>query len=350
MYSIVIVVLSLSMMFLLVFRNIRYRRMTGMRNRAVPFVLLSCSVLTVTGLVSGTITPIRLAAELWMTLFVLFTFTWQHVDFRYPFRLCIVCTIFQSLLVIHNLCVSFGFAEPFTDSIYEWLPVAECVASILIYLSAVWYGMRDIHTVMKSGTVWKNIEMAVSSVYMAFLLGFLACLTYVPPVVVIVMEAGMMVALCVRVAYDVQFVLMGRYETTIMESLKISQVEIANGVRPDTYKDLYDRVVGYFEEERPFLNSRLTINDVVKVVYSNKLYISRAISQYTGRNFCQFVNYYRVMYSVECFRKNPDLKVAALSEMSGFNSPVTFNLAFHLFMHENPSEWFRKERSRIKKR
>jgi AraC-like DNA-binding protein len=160
----------------------------------------------------------------------------------------------------------------------------------------------------------------------------------------------MMIALCARITYDVQFVLRSGYETAIIESLKISQIEMNNGVRPDTYKDLYDRVVEYFEKDKPFLNSRLTINDVVKFVYSNKLYISRAISQYTGRNFCQFVNYYRVMYSVDCFRKNPDLKVAELSEMCGFNSPVTFNLAFHLFMHENPSEWFRKERSRIRKR
>ena len=99
-----------------------------------------------------------------------------------------------------------------------------------------------------------------------------------------------------------------------------------------------------------YLNSSLTINDVVKVVFTNKLYISRAISQFTGRNFCQFVNYYRVTYSVRTFRDNPALKVAELALMSGFNSVVSFSMAFRLYMGESPSDWCRKERSRLIRR
>ena len=113
------------------------------------------------------------------------------------------------------------------------------------------------------------------------------------------------------------------------------------------FKDIYDRVLEYFETEKPFLNGDLTINDIVAVVYTNKLYISRAISQSTGRNFCQFVNYHRVMYSVECFRKNPELKIAELWPMCGFNTIVSFNMAFRLFMGENPSDWCRKEKIKL---
>ena len=128
--------------------------------------------------------------------------------------------------------------------------------------------------------------------------------------------------------------------------MKISYVEFSNdGSKDDEqYKDIYERVVAYFEESKPFLNGDLTINDVVKVVFTNKLYISRAISQYTGRNFCQFVNYYRVTYSVQLFRNNPDLKIVELANASGFNSVVSFNMAFRLYMNENPSDWCRKER------
>ena len=103
-----------------------------------------------------------------------------------------------------------------------------------------------------------------------------------------------------------------------------------------------------FENDRMYLNSELTINDVVKIVYTNKLYISRAISQFTGRNFCQFVNYYRVIHSIRLFRENPDLKVAELANQSGFNSSVTFAMAFRLYMSESPSDWCRKERYKIK--
>ena len=118
----------------------------------------------------------------------------------------------------------------------------------------------------------------------------------------------------------------------------------------DVYKDLYERIMAYFETEKPYLDGELTITDVVKALYSNKLYISRAISQFTGRNFCQFVNYHRVMHSVECFRNNPDLKVNELGSMSGFNTIVSFNMAFRLFMGENPSDWCRREKSKLVKK
>ena len=117
----------------------------------------------------------------------------------------------------------------------------------------------------------------------------------------------------------------------------------------EQYKDLYERIIRYFETEKPYLDGNLTINNVVKVVYSNKVYISKAICHYTGRNFRQFVNYHRVMYSMDVFRANPELKVSELSEMCGFNTMVSFTMAFRLFMNETPSEWCRKERAKILK-
>jgi len=133
--------------------------------------------------------------------------------------------------------------------------------------------------------------------------------------------------------------------------MKISRLEVPNdSSRKDAvYKDVYDRIVAYFESEKPYLNSELTINDVVSVVYSNKVYISRAISQYTGRNFCQFVNYYRIMFAVETFRQNDELRISDLANLCGFNSVVSFNMAFRLFMKENPSDWCRREKRKEKK-
>jgi transcriptional regulator GlxA family with amidase domain len=49
---------------------------------------------------------------------------------------------------------------------------------------------------------------------------------------------------------------------------------------------------------------------------------------------------------MQCFRENPDLKIYELATMSGFNSIVSYNMAFRLFMGENPSEWCRKEKTR----
>jgi AraC-like DNA-binding protein len=51
---------------------------------------------------------------------------------------------------------------------------------------------------------------------------------------------------------------------------------------------------------------------------------------------------------MEMFRRNPNLKIAELWPMSGFNSIVSFNMAFRLFVNESPSEWCRKEKKKLK--
>ena len=134
--------------------------------------------------------------------------------------------------------------------------------------------------------------------------------------------------------------------------MKMSHVEtVANPAnkRENQYRELFGRISHYFETSRPYLDGNLTINDVVKMVYSNKVYISKAICHFTGRNFRQYVNYHRVMYSLDLFRENLELKVADLSEQSGFNNMVSYTMAFRLFLNETPSEWCRKERSKILK-
>jgi AraC-like DNA-binding protein len=111
-----------------------------------------------------------------------------------------------------------------------------------------------------------------------------------------------------------------------------------------------EEVERFFEEEKPYLKGSLTINDVVAEVFSNKVYISRAISQFTGRNFCQYVNYHRVMYIMDYYRAHPDLKVSDLWPICGFNTIVSFNMAFRLFVGENPSDWCRRERIRMSRK
>lgn len=214
------------------------------------------------------------------------------------------------------------------------------------------YRLRDLRSVMKAGTTWTIVCLITDVVYViavflvaAFWLVEIRFMSFLAVV-------GVYAALCFRIMTDSVFVFWGRQETLIVESMKVTSVTTAvdESRIDDIYKDLYERVLAYFETEKPYLDGELTINDLVKRLYSNKLYISRAISQFTGRNFCQFVNYYRVIHSIECFRNNPDHKIHELASMSGFNSIVSYNMAFRLFMGENPSEWCRKEKSRLIKK
>ena len=107
------------------------------------------------------------------------------------------------------------------------------------------------------------------------------------------------------------------------------------------HKNLYLRLLEYFDSEKPYLRWDLSIYDVAKALYTNKVYISKAISVYTGSHFCQFVNYHRIKYSIELFSKDTTLKIAELSARSGFKSTTSYLSSFKSFMHKNPSEWMK---------
>lgn len=261
-------------------------------------------------------------------------------------------------LSVYALLVAFGLARLMSGrhALIAFM-VVSIVLSFLQILSMC-CRIRDVRAVLKSGTVWQWLGIAVDSIYvMIIYIEVMLCLLVeglIPGVMwhlhlVSIMLAAAAFALGIRMLNGSLFVLLARHERRIVESMKISHVEVSNDDLKENehYRDIYDRVVAYFDESLPYLNSSLTINDVVKVVFTNKLYISRAISQYTGRNFCQFVNYYRVSYSVNLFRKNPDMKITELANASGFNTVVSFSMAFKLFMNENPSDWCRKEKLKI---
>ena len=104
-------------------------------------------------------------------------------------------------------------------------------------------------------------------------------------------------------------------------------------------RELFARCCRYMELRKPFLVESFSLDDLAMAMFTNKLYLSQTINACTGRNFRNFVNNYRVLYAMELFRKNNRLRVSDLSNLSGFHTPVSFNMAFKLMMDEAPGAW-----------
>ena len=102
---------------------------------------------------------------------------------------------------------------------------------------------------------------------------------------------------------------------------------------------LYDRCCRYMADRKPFLVESLSLGDLASVLYTNRVYLSKTINYYSGKNFRSYINYYRVMYAMELFRKNKSLTVSELGALAGFHSGTTFNQAFKVVMQESPSTW-----------
>lgn len=355
----ILIMLSLSLATFQVIRNAKYKELAERRHRLMSVVLYVDAGLILLDLsVGGYGMGMRFLLDVMLAVLavsLLSSSLWTTSKSR-PVVLGIIAI--QSVLSIYYALCLLDLSLLPGCGFFRYAVISVTVIYALLFLWGIWMRVREVRAVMHSGTVWVALTLAVEAFYIVVVLtefmvaiqagsgdqSVLALMT--------LMIAGALAGYCIRITCDTIFVLMLRHERRIVESMKISPVEVAGmGQREDDiYKDIYDRVLEHFEKDKPFLNGNLTINDIVGVVFTNKLYISRAISQHTGRNFCQFVNYHRVMYSVACFRANSELKVAELWPMSGFNSVVSYNMAFRLFMGENPSDWCRKEKIRLSRK
>lgn len=359
-FFLIIIAALMSMMLFLIVRNIRSGALTETVNRIAPAMFFVTMILMILQCAAGGNVTMRVSVDLSVSVmpFMFLMSNVLHLDFARKFYRILLLYQCAAILCMSFFLIDVHDAVP--DNLYRYLSMLILLSYISMMLLSVFKKVYDIKSIMKSASVPISlglyIDIAYSVIYLtAFVilqisLWFPGRWGFLLQCLVIIVYTGMLAAFTVRLTCRSYFVILQKHERIIFESVRISHVETTNGVKDESYRELYDRIIDYFEKDKPFLDNQLTINDVAKVVFSNKVYISRAINQYTGRNFCQFVNYYRIRYSLETFRANPDMRITTMAQISGFNSVVSYNMAFHLFMNENPSDWCRKERYKIGKK
>ncbi len=108
---------------------------------------------------------------------------------------------------------------------------------------------------------------------------------------------------------------------------------------------LYERAVALMEKKHPFLDQGFGLDDLAGALFTNRAYLSKTINILSGRNFRQFVNYYRIQYCVELMREDPNLKLITVALMSGFHTTASFNMAFKLNLGETPTQFQERVRT-----
>lgn len=114
----------------------------------------------------------------------------------------------------------------------------------------------------------------------------------------------------------------------------------------EDYK-IIQRLILYFESDKPYLDCELKLGDVSKHIYTNKTYLSRALNFRMSKNFNQFVNYYRIREACRMYIENPLIKVNELCDKSGFKNISSFSNAFHLNVRYTPAEWCKEVKRKL---
>ena len=105
---------------------------------------------------------------------------------------------------------------------------------------------------------------------------------------------------------------------------------------------IFRRMENYFENEKPYLNKRLSMTRVAETIGSNRTYLSYALARNHDGNFNHYVNSWRIRYAMDLFSKNHSLKVEDLAQTCGFSSASRFSLSFQEIVGMCPSEWMRR--------
>jgi len=118
-----------------------------------------------------------------------------------------------------------------------------------------------------------------------------------------------------------------------------------SGLKQQEAKAYATALKDYFDTEKPFLDGKLSLNDVAQYLDISVNHISQVINEQLEMTFFDFVNSYRVD-EVKARLSGPDSKnftLLGIAYDSGFNSKSSFNSIFKKFTDLTPSQFAKQK-------
>jgi AraC-like DNA-binding protein len=114
-----------------------------------------------------------------------------------------------------------------------------------------------------------------------------------------------------------------------------------SGLRKEQAEEYLSRLLNYMDDEKPYLDSDLTIHGLSYKTGIPRHYITEVLNEKYGRNFFTFVNEYRVREVISRINdpKYQHYTILAIAFDAGFNSKSTFNTIFKAYSGSTPSEY-----------
>jgi AraC-like DNA-binding protein len=131
------------------------------------------------------------------------------------------------------------------------------------------------------------------------------------------------------------------YGNTVVEkeiTKKYKYSKLSNEVKEDILNHLNNFMKG---DKKPFLNEKISLDEVSKVLKVSSQQISQVINEKTNLNFNDFVNGYRIEEAKQMLLSNTysKLTIDAIAQKSGFRSKSAFYLAFKKNSGNTPKEF-----------
>ncbi len=142
---------------------------------------------------------------------------------------------------------------------------------------------------------------------------------------------------------EVEFAIRDEIEEVKTEGLKTGELSNANE------SDLIRKIEDLMLEEKPFLFSGITLDEICQKLNTNRTYLSNVINTHFGKNFNEYINEYRIKVARQLLADpdNSHFSIEGIGQMAGFNSRSTFFSCFKKATGITPS-YFRNSVRAIK--
>ena len=120
-----------------------------------------------------------------------------------------------------------------------------------------------------------------------------------------------------------------------------------SGLKEEDALVFHNQLQQLMKTEKPYLEPKLSLNDLAEYLDLTPNHLSQIINQYEGKNFYDYINEFRV----EEFKKraltpeNKNYSILAIALDSGFNSKSSFNQVFKKMVGKTPSQYLKTKKT-----
>lgn len=112
-----------------------------------------------------------------------------------------------------------------------------------------------------------------------------------------------------------------------------------SGLSPSFAKELKAQLTELMENNRPFLNPELKLNDLAKMLDISRHHASQLINEQFNMSFYELINSYRVEEAKIRLRRDKNQSVENIAHECGFNNKVSFYKSFKKLEEITPAEY-----------
>lgn len=143
----------------------------------------------------------------------------------------------------------------------------------------------------------------------------------------------------ITLALSIYVVFKGLKHPTIFAGIEDKPKYEKSQLDQESKNQILEKLNSYINEEKPYLNHTLTLQELAKNLDISAKNLSQVINECLCKNFYDFINSKRVEEAKNSINKYPQKTFLEILHESGFNSKAVFNSAFKKHTGMTPSEY-----------